>query len=88
MDVVAVPKTLKNYADSDKARKYRNRQRKINYDRDGSDRKRSGKPWLGYEVKMILERKYKDRILAKVLGRSVAAIQIKRAKVKSEQSDR
>ena len=83
-----MPKTLKSYADSDRARAYRNRQRKINYDRDGSDRRRGGKPWLRCEVEMILEHKYKDRMLAKILGRSVAAIQVKRAKIKSEQGDR
>ena len=88
MDVVAVPKTLKSYADSDKARAYRNRQRKINYDRDGSDRKRSGRPWMRHEVEMILEHRYKDRMLAKILGRSVAAIQVKRAKLKQEQGRR
>mgnify|MGYP001775256176 CR=1 FL=1 len=87
MDVVAVPKTLKNFADSDKARKYRNRQRKINYHRDGSDRRRGGRPWLRYEVEMILERRLTDREVARILGRSVAAVQVKRARLKREQGD-
>lgn len=86
MDVVAVPKTLKTFADSDKARAYRNRQRKINYDRDGSDRRHSHKPWLRYEVEMILDREYSDRELARILGRSVEAIQVKRCNLKK--SDR
>lgn len=87
VDVVAVPKSLKRFADSDKARAYRNRQRKINYDRDGSDRKRGNKPWLRYEVEMILEREHTDRMLAKILGRSVAAIQVKRCSLKREQGN-
>ena len=82
MDVVAVPKTLKTFADSDKARAYRNRQRKINYDRDGSDRRHSHKPWLRYEVEMILDREYPDREIARILGRSVEAIQVKRCSLK------
>lgn len=83
-----MPKTLKSFADSDKARKYRNRQRKINYDRDGSDRRRSHRPWLRYEVEMILERRLTDREVARILGRSVAAIQVKRAKLKRERGNR
>ena len=82
-----MPKTLGSCADPGKAGRYRDGQGKMGCDRDGSDRKRSGKPWLGYEVEMILEREHEDRMLAKVPGRSVAAIQIKRAKVKGERSD-
>lgn len=87
MDVVTVPKSLNRFVDSDKARAYRNRQRKINYDRDGSDRRRSNKPWLNYEVEMILEHEHTDRMLAKILGRSVAAIQVKRCSLKREQGN-
>ena len=83
-----MPKSLKSFTDSDKARRYRNKQRKINYDRDGSDRRRGGKPWLRYEVEMILERRLTDREVARIIGRSVAAIQVKRAKLKQEQGRR
>ena len=77
-----MPKMLKKYADTDKARAYRNRQRKINYDRDGSDRHRSKEPWTIHEIDMILERRLTDREVARIIGRSVRAIQIKRCKLK------
>lgn len=88
MDVVAVPKSLKRFADSDKARTYRNRQRKINYDRDGSDRRRKYRPYLRYEVEMILERRLTDREIARIIGRSVSSIQNKRSRLKQEQRNR
>lgn len=77
-----MPNTLRNFADSDKARAYRNRQRKLNYERDGSDRRNSHKPWLRHEVEMILERRLTDREVARIIGRSVAAIQVKRCSLK------
>ena len=83
-----MPKTLKRYADTGKARAYRNRQRKINYDRDGSDRRNSRKRWSNHEIDMILERELTDREVARIIGRSVSAIQIKRARLKHEPSDR
>lgn len=88
MDVVTVPKTLKTFADSEKARAYRNRQRKVNYDRDGSDRRNSYKPWLRYEVEMILDKKYSDREIARIIGRSVEAIQVKRCSLKRKKGNR
>lgn len=83
-----MPKTLKEYADTDRARAYRNRQRKINYDRDGSDRHRSREPWTRHEIDMILERKLTDREVARIMGRSVKAIQIKRCRLKHGQGHR
>lgn len=83
-----MPKALKKYADSDKARAYRNRQRKINYDRDGSDRRNNRKRWSSYEIDMILECELTDREIARIIGRSVKAIHVKRAKLKHEQSHR
>lgn len=83
-----MPKSLKSFADTDKARAYRNRQRKINYDRDGSDRRHGNKQWLRFEIDMILERKLTDREVARIIGRSVRAIQVKRCKLRHEQSDR
>ena len=83
-----MPKTLKEYADTDKARAYRNRQRKINYDRDGSDRRNGRKPWSKHEIDMILERELTDREVARIIGRSVKAIQIKRCRLKNELGNR
>lgn len=77
-----MPKTLRKYADTDKARTYRNRQRKINYDKDGSDRRNSNKPWSKHEIDMIFERKLTDREVTQIIGRSVEAIHVKRAKLK------
>ena len=88
MDVVAVPKTIREYADADKARAYRNRQRKINYDRDGSDRRNHHKPWSKSEVDMILEHRLTDREIARAIGRSVAAIQVKRSNLKRRSKKR
>lgn len=83
-----MPKTLRGYADTDKARAYRNRQRKINYDRDGSDRRNGNKPWSRHEIDMILERRLTDREVARIIGRSVRAIQVKRYKLKHERGNR
>lgn len=83
-----MPKALKGYTDTDKAKTYRNRQRKINYDRDGSDRRNSNKRWSNHEIDMILECELTDREVARIIGRSVKAIQIKRARLKHEPSNR
>lgn len=62
----------------------RNKERKENYDRGA---KYNYSSYVGYskqEEKIILEFKGTDRELAKLIGRSVRAIQAKRVKIKKE----
>lgn len=75
-----MPKCLKYYADSEKARAYRNRQRKRNYDKCPGDPRVSKSPWTDDEVKLVLDHTMTDREISKKIGRSVTAIQMKRCK--------
>lgn len=70
-----MPKTLGDYADSDKARAYRNRQRAINYARCPGDPGVSGSRWNEDEKRMVLEHAMSDREISERIGRSVRSIQ-------------
>lgn len=72
-----------NYKDLDKWRDTKNKQKKRYYKKTQNGCN-SGKPWLKQELKLIMEHKKTDTELAIELGRSVAAIQRKRCKVKKE----
>lgn len=76
------PKCLKNYIDEEKARKYRNHQRKLNYDRGSGSHEVSGAKWSKQDEDQVLEHSISDRELSKLIGRSVRAIQQKRCKLK------
>lgn len=75
-------KRLKQYKDSDKAKAYRYRHRKKNYEKGAGDPKVSGVCWTKQEEILALEHKMTDRELSKKIGRSVRAIQAKRYKMK------
>jgi len=77
-----MPKCIKKYADEDKARKYRNHQRKENYKTGRLHQKVRGE-WTNKEAEAILNPDASDRVLALQLKRSVQAIQVKRSKLKS-----
>ena len=79
-----LPKTLKRYADSDKARRYRNRQRKINYDNGSKNTSNGYKRWSESDERILMEYsdEMTDRQLSEILERSVRAIQIHRARMK------
>jgi hypothetical protein len=74
-----MPKNLKYYKDRNKMLKYRNASRKKNY-KKGVFTRNAGKYWSELDIEIILLSCDTDRVLAKYLGRSVQAIQVKRAK--------
>lgn len=76
------PKRLKSYNDKEKAIAYRNRQRKINYDRGAGSKLVSGTKWTKEDEHKVLEHSISDRELSMQIGRSVRAIQQKRLKLK------
>lgn len=77
-----MPLSLKFYKDSKKRDKYRNRSRKKNYEK-GRRYSRSGyNHYTMKECRLILGHKIPDIELAKMLKRSVQAIQIMRCRLK------
>ena len=54
------------------------------YKRSADKAERTKAPWTNAEIKMIMEHKKPDAELAEMLGRSMQAIQVKRAKVKGD----
>lgn len=62
----------------------RNKERKENYDRGAQYDYNSHKKYSKQEEELILKSKKTDRELAKVMSRSVKAIQAKRARMKKE----
>lgn len=79
-----MPKSLKRYTDPMKAREYRNRQRKINYDRCPGDPTVSRSRYTEDEERLIAGWKGTDRELSAATGRGVRAIQIKRHRMRKE----
>lgn len=77
-----MPKTLKLFKDKNKARIYRNKQRRINYNRGSLTKFNENKHWKTKEIKLICSSLLFDRQLAKLLGRTVRAIQLRRSKEK------
>ena len=78
-----MPKTIARYRDKDKARRWRNFQRKENYKR-GNFCQSKRRPWTKKEIALIMHSPKLDRILAEQLKRSVSAIQVRRHHVKKE----
>lgn len=77
-----MPKTLKNFADSERAREYRNRQRERNYALyPGTETVRRTR-WQEWEKKLVMEHPVPDREISLVTGRSVASIQTMRQKLR------
>ena len=80
-----MPKTLKSYADSERAREYRNRQRKRNYALcPGNDEVRHTR-WRDWERKLVMEHDIPDREISRMTVRSVRAIQVMRHKMRKEE---
>lgn len=77
-----MPKSLKFYADTDKAKEYRNRQRKKNYGKSAALAINKSRPYTEEEKDLILEHAVSDFELAQMIGRSVQAIQIARCKLR------
>jgi len=74
-------KSLRYYVNKEKARRYRNRQRAQNYelgDFSYGSRNNRHKQYTWKECREILRHDILDRKLARKLGRSVMAIQVKR----------
>jgi hypothetical protein len=79
-----MPKSIKNFHDKEKARIYRNNQRKENYHRGGfifQGKRR----WDNEEKKLLMGWDKNTRLLAKILKRSVQSIQSKRYRLKHEE---
>ena len=74
-----MPSSKKNYADQEKFRVYRNKQRQKNYAKTA---KYPRKKWTDEEGKMVLAHNITDVELSAKLERSVQSIQNKRYKLK------
>lgn len=73
-----MPSSIKKFKDKEKARLYRNRQRKNNYKTTQTGERKS---WTQGEEDLLFCSGYSDRELAQILDCSVQAIQIKRCRV-------
>lgn len=81
-----MPCRLKNYKNKEKAAAYRRRHRDKYYLKCTSDCLRSRKPWEKWELDLIINSQgdVLDRDLAKILHRSLRAIQIQRSRFKNK----
>ena len=77
-----MPKTLKNFADSERAREYRNRQRERNYALCPGDDEVRHTRWRDWERRLVMEHDIPDREISRMTGRSVRAIQVMRHKMR------
>ena len=77
-----MPKTLKNFADSERAREYRNRQRERNYALCPGDDDVRHTRWQDWERELVMEHTMPDREISRMTGRSVRAIQVMRHKLR------
>lgn len=71
-------KSLKNFKDKDRARKYRNRRRKINYENGGFVGEGKRTWYQEWEDKIVLDDSTTDREKAQELKRSTRSIQKRR----------
>lgn len=88
MQRVTIPSKKPSYKhiwrrDTDKGRFGRRRQKARNYDRGDFSNGERNKPWTARDDNMVYAQ-IPDREIAKALGRSVRAIQIRRYKLKQE----
>jgi hypothetical protein len=74
-----LPNSLKHYKDREKAREYRNRQRKANYRKSDVFRLPGFRHWSYRDIELIMMSSMTDFALARLLHRNVRAIQIKRS---------
>lgn len=74
-----MPHSLRYFYDENKAREYRNRQRKNNYAKTQYNRHHRER-WTEKEIDLVLKHDITDYELSKVLGRSVQAIQCQRVR--------
>lgn len=77
-----MPKTLKNFADSERAREYRNRQRERNYALCPGDDDVRYTRWQDWERRLVMKHDIPDREISRMTGRSVHAIQVMRYKMR------
>ncbi|MBR3429980.1 MAG: hypothetical protein IKG87_07785 [Clostridia bacterium] len=79
-------KSRKAYRDAEKYRQYRNGYNNRYYRRTQFCA-RSKMPWSEEEEKLAMEHKHTDTEIAKMIGRSVRAIQLKRNKIRTEEGE-
>ena len=77
-----MPSRLKFYRDLEKLKEYRKRGRKSNYIKGRIFSNGEYRPYTNRECRLILAHKIFDRELARILKRSVQAIQIMRCRLK------
>lgn len=77
-----MPKSLRAFADSERAREYRNRQRKRNYALCPGDDDVRHTRWQDWERELVMEHDIPDREISRRTGRSVRAIQVMRWKMR------
>lgn len=70
------------YKDLDKWRKTKNAYNKRYYTLKDTDTN-NGKTWKINDIELIMEHKFTDRELSKILNRSIRAIHVKRSKIKN-----
>lgn len=76
-----MPNKLKLYKDREQARFQRNKQRKRYYGKRNFRQHMNRHPeYTNAEIKIIMNREYSDTVIAKMLNRSVEAIQCKRTR--------
>lgn len=80
-----MPKTLKYFRDKEKARIYRNNQRKRNYDQTIKALNRFQR-WTDEEKELIIKSEKTDRELHLIIGRSTRAIQSMRCLIKKRRN--
>ena len=73
-----MPKSLKYFNDTEKSRRYRNKQRKQNYAKGREYQLQKRHIYSPAEELLIVEHLYSDREIAFMLHVSVAGIQVKR----------
>ena len=76
-----MPTRYKKYKDKEKAREARNAERAKYYGKTVNAPNRK-LPWLPNELELVMAHDVTDHELSKILGRSVAAIQIQRCRNK------
>ena len=76
-------KSLKFFKDKEKARQYRNNQKRKNYNK-GNIIKVKGRKYTKEEDYELLHSTLNDRTLAQELNRSVLSIQTRRSKIKNK----
>jgi len=78
-----MPKSIKFFRSREKARRYRNRQRDLNYVKGAIHQRGKGRRWNDVEKQFVILSSSSDREIARKLRRSVRAVQMMRFRIKN-----